>query len=59
MNQLQQKEELGNTFSKMQNEYYKTVLNKYNKLSTSMDQMLDESTTDINSLMMTLGVGLA
>ena len=59
MNELAQKEELGNTFSKLQNQYYTDINGKFNDFTTSADDLINDSLTQINGAMMTLGVGLS
>ena len=59
MNELAQKEDLGDAFSKLQNQYYRDINNKFNDFTSTVDQMINDGTTEINGIMMNLGVGLA
>ena len=59
MNELSQKEELGDTFSKLQNQYYQDINSKFNDFTTKVDEMINDGTTEINGIMMNLGIGLA
>ena len=59
MNELSRKEDVGNTFSKLQNEYYRDVIGKFNSFTNNLDGMLNDGITQINGVMMSLGVGLA
>ena len=59
MNVLSQKEDLGSTFTSMQDEYYRDVNGKFVSFTNTVDEMLNDSVTQINGIMMTLGVGLA
>ena len=59
MNELAKKEDTGYTFSQLQNEYYRSVNDKLNTFTLNLDDMLNDGVTQINGVMMTLGVGLA
>ena len=59
MNELSRKEEIGSSFSKMQNDYFREVSTKYNGFTRNLDTLLSDSVNTINGVMMELGVGLA
>ena len=59
MSELSQKEDTAQAFNQMQDSYLKDLNRKFGQAKQSLDDMLDESTTNVNGVMMTLGIGLS
>lgn len=59
MSELAQKEDTSVAFTQMQDGYLKDLTRKFSQAKQSLDDMLNESTTNVNGVMMTLGIGLS
>lgn len=59
MSELAQKEDTSVAFTQMQDSYLKDLTRKFGQAKQSLDDMLNESTTNVNGVMMTLGIGLS
>ena len=59
MSELSQKEDTAQAFNQMQDSYLKDLNRKFGQAKQSLDDMLNESTTNVNGVMMTLGIGLS
>jgi len=59
MSELSQKENTASAFNQMQDDYLKDLTRKFGQAKQSLDDMLNQSTTNVNGIMMTLGIGLS
>ena len=59
MSELSQKEDTAQAFNQMQDTYLKDLNRKFGQAKRSLDDMLTQTNTNINGVMMTIGIGLS
>jgi hypothetical protein len=59
MSELSQKESTAEAFDQMQEGYLKDLNRKFGQVKEALDNMLGDSLTNVNGIMMTLGIGLS
>jgi hypothetical protein len=59
MSELSQKESTAEAFDQMQEGYLKDLNHKFGQAKQALDNMLNDSLTNVNGIMMTLGIGLS